>query len=403
MDSAVFLNHRPSKQRELLHRTLNSNLPTLSKRRQYSDLTFSTRNPVSQMTEISVNDTNTGINSPILQLNETELPKQSFPPSRASRVGKEHRPHPSNKISNFFDKEQIKNAIEEINISNQKVKFIDFVIKRRKEIKDLEDQNRLERVTPLLKRFSGNYRKRRAGFIADPALSSSFSTVLKKPVDSIVLPNGREDTESQENIEKEKKTEDEKLASLIREKMRLFLIRSNNDQQRDSPDQFSTLIEPKRIERFGAVRSNRHTSRLAALRNKIKLGQKQINLGSQTLEGDLYKFLLKNEDKKNSSVLMFDSNNSKCQSIRKIENKAAMKFDSYKEQRRHKINYLKENHEVPEVRRDKNKSDLNGYYIPKNSGPVIGSFTETLERRMESPKGMTIGGIGLKSSQNYLE
>ena len=399
MDNVPVPVDRMSKQRHLLHQTLNQNLSTLSKRRDYSRLTVSTSHFSGlQATGDTANNTIAPIDSPILHQDENDYVIQT-PPSRPSRFGRDSRTkpsHPISKISNFFDKEQIRGAIEEFNNSNQKIKFIDFVIKRRKEIKNLEDQQRFDRATPLLKRFSENYRKRRTGFITDSSHASSFTTIMKRP--SALLPEDTPTEPSDRNTGRDKNTESNPSSSLLMNKMRMFLLRSNNDAApREAKDQISAFLEnPLNLKKFSEVRKDRHKTRLMALRSKMPIKQNELHLGSQTLENDLYKFLLRNEDKLESSSFVLNTTGLKSPSIRTVEHKAMRKFEGYKEEKRHNINYLKGSRELTEARRERNKfilSSCKHKHTPKNTVSFAG-VEDLLRKQQSSPKE--------KDSNNFL-
>lgn len=64
------------------------------------------------------------------------------------------------KISDFYNKTQIKDAISSANKLKDRIKLVDSIIKRRVEIKEMEDQTRFERVAPIIQKASETLKSR---------------------------------------------------------------------------------------------------------------------------------------------------------------------------------------------------------------------------------------------------
>ena len=65
-----------------------------------------------------------------------------------------------NRISDFYDTSQISSAVFGVNETHEKVKMIDMILKRREEMKDLEDELRFQKYYNVLQRFARDIKKR---------------------------------------------------------------------------------------------------------------------------------------------------------------------------------------------------------------------------------------------------
>ena len=63
-------------------------------------------------------------------------------------------------ISDFYDPEQISAQFGTLQQTEEKVKYLDLINQRRKELKDLEEKMKLEKAAPLLQKFRANMRKK---------------------------------------------------------------------------------------------------------------------------------------------------------------------------------------------------------------------------------------------------
>lgn len=63
-------------------------------------------------------------------------------------------------ISDFYDANQIANCISKLRTRDERIKFLDHVIKRRQELKELEAKMKLEKALPMVSKFRNNMRRK---------------------------------------------------------------------------------------------------------------------------------------------------------------------------------------------------------------------------------------------------
>lgn len=374
--------------RHLLNRASSPTPSIFSKRRENSGISNTTFSTAIQTIVDASLDAAKGFSSSKLRvdLNSTGTPMSSLtsPIStltspKSSKAVKEmpSRVSSPQHISDFFDKDQIRGALQEIKRPNEKLQFIDLVINRRREIKELEEQHQFEKIKPLLKQFSDNFKRRRNEVIAYPEQASSIFAISRGP--SILIEGDPEVSEFQvEPSNYEKRTTKRRdtlpknsLENLRRIFMRTGLGKHEKQLQVESPalvNKTNSVKSPT-----GNVRRERQGSR--AYRNDIQLKNENTIIANQSLENDLYKFLLKNE-KGTATSLLVNPNKSRSPSIRQVERQAESRFDRFQDAKRRSINYLRSSTQL--FGANVEKKNLNSYQPLKPQKKL--SFVE-----MESP------------------
>ena len=299
------------------------------------------------------------------------------------------------KISNFYDTDQISSAVFEINETQERVKMIDMILKRREEMKKLEDEFRFQKLYHVLKRFAHDIKKRlknnvdkksnfsqtsakflvqqetnedtiihpivkfeksktetileRPEEVSNPTFSKKFAKLrpqqakLKpKEVDKINNRNSREDLKKQEIQLMDEKTS----LNIIK-----FAIFKKIPQQKDY--QISNATEEK-------IRAN-------ALKKCTFFGQREVlkeNLeaASRTVENDLYNYLLQSEKNGAASIILGETVSAahKNFKIKNIELNVKKKFENHKNIN-HKKNYHPSNIQLsvsPLTFQDESTSDV---------------------------------------------
>ena len=82
-----------------------------------------------------------------------------YPPSSPQRDISQHQ-QIVERISDFFNKDQVSQAISQAKTKADRLKILDVVLKRRDEIKQAETKLRLERAGPMLKTLSQNFKNK---------------------------------------------------------------------------------------------------------------------------------------------------------------------------------------------------------------------------------------------------
>lgn len=300
------------------------------------------------------------------------------------------------KISNFYDKEQIRHGLEELPNVRLKTKLLDSVIKRRKEMSELKYQASLNQATPFLKRLASNFLKKRAlresqklledkmrkpespsNFIRRSVLEYGKDEVIEKSFISPIMSPDLNKRQAKKVIitsfktyEPEESHDSNKIS---------HSIRSNNSRnsRSNSSDSSGSSSEPEEgfkvaavadtdvnIDRFADQaqyfingRGKRRTidvhkehiafahkkeeeRKKAGVRIKIvkredkKLSPQIMREGSKDLEHDLFNFLLKNSKDTTPRELVLSPINTKLGSIRRLQDKVEQRFDDFIEKKR---------------------------------------------------------------------
>jgi len=296
-----------------------------------------------------------------------------------------------NKISNFFDKGQINNAFRSLSNYHDRVEFIDSVINRRKEIKNIEQHTRFERVAPVLTKVGeklranvlaktvaiNNFRKATMRDSAIPSLaesdaSSSLIHTERETRDSVFSPglkgsgapmsalNTNRSVESGVALNKvasdpvqgetvlggfvqttnnpssfsraNAQTKTSKILALLTRKIR----RSDSDK---SPSALVFGGSPKNnkadeIQQKNGFGETINLKELIKQQRSVGIPKQVFNLGGKVLEKDLYQFLVKNERAKEFGNIITELTDMKEPLMKDIESRAKMKFISYTDKKR---------------------------------------------------------------------
>ena len=314
--------------------------------------------------------------------------------------------HLISKITDFYDKKQISDAILSIKNVDGRKKFLDSIVQRRSEIEEVENNLKLERVTPMVLKVTARIKKQvltkslgsrfmkspsqldplniknigrdsrlsscsgsedntsRMSWRYDDERANANSSILKdaaprslfsKPVaDNLPasISSGGEhlspvkfhpytvENENVADVESSLRTEKIRKTSKI-----LALLTRNIVQKALSPKGLVFKDDEARKQSndsrgIDTVNMNEKDKSLVNRNKSMSLRNGDYHLGVKSLEKDLYRFLVKNENVENVKEVITGLEEPKEPIMKDIEQKAKTKFLSFMNQRRQINNML---------------------------------------------------------------
>ena len=310
------------------------------------------------------------------------------------------------KISDFYDKKQINDAILSIQNVGSRKKFLDAIVQRRSEIQEIENQTKLEKVAPLVSKVSARIRRQ----VLTKSSGSRFKK-LSNQLESLNIRHSHRDSfvttcsDSEANVSRMSwRCDDDKPDSTSSPLLKdighrsllnrptldippIVVISPGGEQMSpfktfDSPglenqksiDEHSVQTRTSKMKKTSKVLAllTRHTVQKALSpkglvfkdsENKnqmngfygvvkmtmdqtdkppasIALRNGDYHLGAKSLEKDLYRYLVRNENTEIAKKLVTGLGEPKEPMMKDIEQKAKAKFFSFMEQKRQINNML---------------------------------------------------------------
>jgi hypothetical protein len=247
-------------------------------------------------------------------------------------------------ISDFYDKSQISSVVLEAADTNERIKLLDLIMKRRDEMHELEEQLRLEKVSPVIKKFARDFKLKlsmKNGLVSkekkkprqqrrnpESDASNSIATPsIPSPVPEVSDQFSNTPNPSTFQMESKSQIDELKLSEGNAGRKLKFMLVKTSPNKND--------IEKKLLDI--AERSMSKKS-LCQSRNPM-----DFDSASKVLENDLYKYLIRNTSPTNKELLFTENKTQQPKKptygkLKVIEEHVKHRFDNFTREN-HKRNY----------------------------------------------------------------
>ena len=292
-----------------------------------------------------------------LHVGNTSSDHSNPSPSSSNILNRSLKQENTPKVSNVHDLEQIRSTLEQLTNLSDKIKVIDQVIDGRKELRQLSNQLQLKSAAPIIKTYVQKFNKKRQLKLAEEGNLNESPTNLQVPgtraaissymtlSGSITDRNFDESPTLSKNVSlknadySSKEEFDDMMSACVNnltEKIpKAAFSRRKKGILEVNLDTTKFANRKQREDHEARIFNDRERKhhRTAVRERGIKLVEQTFRIGSESLENDLYKFLVKNGSDVASKEMLLNSANSKLTSIQRLQSRVEQKYEDYVELR----------------------------------------------------------------------